>query len=135
VRRLAAALCLFLALGCERLSTGAREDFGRRYSCPDDRITWKPRDDLPADEVMGLRMLEPRPPPAVQQDPGRFAKWQADRAQDRARMAHFNDAYQVFEVSGCGHTDILACRHPTSPDGRGTYPGRVSCQIGTLRAP
>lgn len=122
-------VCLLLLLaGCERLSTGAREDFGRRYSCPDDRVTVKSREDLQADQVLGLRLPEPQPPAEVKSDPGRFAKWQADRAQDRTRMAALNEHYEVFEVSGCGHTDVVACRHPTTPDGRGTYPGRVMCQ-------
>ncbi len=128
-RRLLVAVCLLVPLlGCTRLSTGARKDFARQYSCPDDRVQVRSRDDLNAKDLLAPnRAPAPPPPLEVKNDPARYALWKANQAAARAREAAPYGAYEVFTVTGCGHTELLACRHPQTPDRRGTYPTLVSC--------
>jgi hypothetical protein len=134
-RPLLPAACLLLALGataCKQLSSGAREDFAARYSCPEDRVVVKTRDDLTPAQALG-KANEPaaQPPDEVKRDPGRLAKWQKDQAERReARLATYI-GYEVIEASGCGHTDILVCHHPGGSKG-GTRTGDVTCERGKM---
>jgi hypothetical protein len=128
-----------LALSCTsfRSADSARSDFGGRWSCPDDRIVVNRRDDrhdslLTDDErraVLQAYPVQSDPSPEVAQDPERLAKWKSDRheaAQQRDRQLeglHRDDA--VFQVTGCGHSELLTCRNVSYP--RWGYTGEVRC--------
>ena len=115
--------------GCKRLSTGAREDFARRFSCPAERIDVKRRAELRAQDVVGVGQRPEVPPPnEVKKDPGRYAEWKKQEAIARQLQGAQYADYEVFEATGCGHTTVLACHHPRTPDQRGDYPTLVSCE-------
>ena len=130
-------LLVFFALpalvsGCKRLSTGAREDFARRYSCPENRIDVKERTDLRAQDVLGPgQQPEAQPPDEVKNDPGRYAQWKKDQAEQRQGQAARYADYEVFELTGCGHAATLACHHPRTPNQQGDYPTLVACETAT----
>jgi hypothetical protein len=134
MRRPLLAACLLVvplvATACKQLSTGAREDFAARYSCPEDRVEIKPRADLqPAQVLHRANDAAAEPPDEVRRDPGRYAKWQKDQADRREARAGAYIGYEVIEASGCGHTDLLVCHHPGGSKG-GTRTGDVTCERG-----
>ncbi len=121
-----------LVSGCKRLGTGAREDFARRYSCPEDRIAVNARSDLRAQDVLGAgQQPEVQPPHEVKSDPGRYAEWKKDQAEQQRRLAASYADWEVFELTGCGHAATLACHHPRTPDQQGDYPTLVACAMAT----
>ncbi|WP_437956597.1 hypothetical protein WME76_35195 [Sorangium sp. So ce119] len=69
--------------------------------------------------VLGGRQRE-APPAEVQSDPGRLAKWNADRAEQDAETRKTLDDLDVFQVRGCEHDELVACGHPSSGDGVAT---------------
>jgi hypothetical protein len=116
----ACSLASILALAaCKSKSAGAREVFGSKYSCPDDRITLKPRPDInPGEALTPAGWLKPKTPPAeVKSDPGRLAKWKADEDERIERLRGGYSDYEMFEVSGCDHTSVLGC-HQREPEPR-----------------
>ena len=133
-RSLLTAACLVLlalsATACKQLTSGAREDFAARYSCPEDRVEVKARADLQPAQALGKANEPPATPPdEVKRDPGRYAKWQRDQADRReAKLATYS-GYEVIEASGCGHTDILVCHHPGGSKG-GSRTAEVKCEQG-----
>lgn len=133
---LVAASLLLLALtatACKQLTSGAREDFAARYSCPEDRVEVKPRADLQPEQALGKSdAASPEPPDEVRRDPGRYAKWRQDQADRREAKHSTYIGYEVIEATGCGHTDILICHHPSGSKGS-TRTGDVKCELG--RAP
>jgi len=133
-------VCCALALGavsCKGVKNGAREEFGKKYSCPEDGVTVTPRGDLDPNVVFAkpkTRSKRDEPPAEVAADPARLAKWNADRAEKEASRSERYSGYDMFEISGCNHKDLAACRHPVSSTGRGgtsTDMGRVSCMFTT----
>jgi hypothetical protein len=122
---------LLLVLGlltpaCKALKTGAREEFAKKFSCPDDRVEVVERKDLLAYDVLyGDRdELAKAPPEEVAADPERLAKWKADHQASDDTNRNFYNGFTVFEVSGCDHEVLMACHHPS-----GKYKGinPVSC--------
>jgi len=111
--------------GCKEKSTGALETFATANSCPEDQVTVKPRPDLDPETVME-RASEARPSAEVAADPARLAKWTQDQDERRESRASSYGGYEMFEVSGCGHTTVYACHHPHSLKG-GTREDQVSC--------
>ena len=133
-RPLLAAACLLLlslaATACKQLTSGAREDFAARYSCPEDRVEVKERSDLQPVQALGKANEVPATPPdEVKRDPARYAKWQQDQADRRESKLARYIGYEVIEVNGCGHTDILVCHHPSGSKG-GTRTAEVVCERG-----
>lgn len=114
-----------LGLG-KSFEQGAREDFARRHSCPDDRIAIKPRNDIDSSEVLLDGFANREPPAEIAADPERLAKWQEE--QNKTNAALDKDS-GVFEVEGCDHHEILSCRHPAAKGARGQSVdfGRVTC--------
>ncbi len=118
------ALCLLLAAtlaACKSKESGAKEEFARAHSCPGERIAVKARPDLDWQTVV---FGDIGPPPGIAADPGRLARWKADRAD------LFGDL-RVFEAQGCGRHDYLGCRHPKRPDRNGsemTVVSQVVCE-------
>jgi hypothetical protein len=110
---------------CTRLSTGARDSFGVEHSCPEDQITVRSRSDVDYGERVLARLAPETPSREVSGDPARLAKWRDDQAARRARTGAEFSAYSVFQVTGCGHEELLACAHPS--DSEGTYLGVVTC--------
>ncbi len=78
---------------------GARREFSKVFSCPEDRIHVAPSDQ-PAES----------PPPEVAADPARLAIW---------RQNHPHDASEVFDLTGCDRHIVLAYR--AYPDNTGFY--------------
>ena len=125
------------ATSCTGLVAGARSAFGHHFSCPDERIAVRQRDDLhdslvtDSDRRAALQTypVESEPSPDVAQDPGRLAKWKADQEEAAERRKHLLDGMHenevVFEVSGCGQTELLTCRNLRNY--RGTPTGEVRC--------
>ena len=111
------------AAGCKSLKTGATEHFARDYSCPEDRVVAKERSDIAGSSLFAGPPTG-APPAEVKSDPGRLAKWQADRAKEQKTMSDVYDSFTVFEVSGCDHEAFYACIHPAKVNG-GADP--VSC--------
>ncbi|MDC0684952.1 MULTISPECIES: hypothetical protein [Sorangium] len=131
------SICLWTVLvvlssaGCKRLKTGAREDFAERYSCPEDRVEVRERDDVKWSTVVLGDAPREAPPAEVKNDPGRLAKWHADRAEQDAETRETLDDLDVFQVRGCGHDELVACSHPA--DGDGVATDRVVCFQGPKR--
>ena len=64
------------------------------------------REDLKPGQILGTAAdANPTPPDEVKKDPARLAKWQQDQAERRKRQSSTYSDYDVFEVSGCGHSD------------------------------
>ncbi|MBX3231875.1 MAG: hypothetical protein KIT84_11915 [Labilithrix sp.] len=126
-------LFVFVALlagaGCKSktMSTSAKEEFGKRYSCPDDRVAIKERSDLDPYKLL-VRQGDEAPSDEVKKDPARLAKWTADKkAQDDKLSADYRRTYTIFQATGCEHDVLLACKNATvmrSGDVGGTV---VSC--------
>jgi hypothetical protein len=124
-------LALAASTGCRKsLSEGAREEFARQHSCPEDRVTVRERDDVsPAEIVPGLE--EKEPPPEVAADAERLAKWKQDAEEKRAKAEDAVSSLAVFEVSGCDTSMVMLCNHPRVPHSKGGYsiqPHKVVCQ-------
>ncbi|WP_148314293.1 hypothetical protein [Sorangium cellulosum] len=120
-------LAVVFSIGCKRLKTGAREEFGRKHSCPEDRITVRSRDDVKWGAIVLAKRPAEAPPDEVKNDPGRLAKWQKDRAEEDAATRESLDELDVFEVKGCGHEVFMACAHPGGGAGEGVATDEVVC--------
>jgi hypothetical protein len=126
--------CLVLVLasvGCKKLETEAKENFAAKYSCPEDRIAVKARQDLNADEVLrGKKKLKKKdtPPAEVAADPARLAKWNQDHAEAEESRAAFHSNWDVFEVNGCSHIELAVCHRVTQRRGSGSSRS-ASCSL------
>ena len=121
----ALVLGLVAGVGCKRLKTGAREEFGRKYTCPEERIEVRARDDVTYGDLVLRSQTRETPPDEVKNDPGRRAKWEHDQKKKRDDFKDSLDGLDVFEVRGCGHTVLLGCGHPG--DSEGVSLSEVSC--------
>ncbi|WP_437850762.1 hypothetical protein [Sorangium sp. So ce363] len=109
------AIAAALALGgCKRLKSGAKEEFRRAHSCPDERIEIRERPDL-APYTVSFGTLEP--PEDVRADPGRLKVWKEEH---KERVEGWNDAHDVFEARGCGKQVLMTCGRP-NVDGTADY--------------
>ncbi len=89
----------------------------------------KERPDLKADDVLdGNKKTRKRdaPPPEVAADPARLAKFNKDQADSEASRASFHSSYDVLEVTGCGHKNLVVCHRPS---GKGNNSAHPSCSI------
>lgn len=121
------ALLALLALGsCKRLATGAKEEFGEKLSCPVDRVVVKGRSDLKYGDLVIAQRTAELPPEEIGKDPQRLAKWQNDRRKAQEKQQRDLNGLAMFEVSGCDHTLLLGCRHP-SHDGNSIATHEVEC--------
>lgn len=115
---LAALLLLLLIAGCASLEDGARDHFVTALSCPADRVLVKARPDLGYGDLLPA-LAASKPPDEVAADPERLALWKEQQTSALAtRRANADATYDVFEVSGCGRTVRLGCRHPQDTRGR-----------------
>ena len=119
---------LVLLAACKRStdSAGAKQEFSKKYSCPDDRVTVKERGDIDPATLLYPPSADEAPPDEVKNDPGRLAKWQADHKEQRETVeAGYRRSYQIYEASGCDHAVLLAC---TWADNAGTSGQTLVCQ-------
>jgi len=123
MRHFVFAALLFSLGACQGLESGAKEKFADTYTCPVDRVTARERSDLKGSQILGTPSTPREPPDEVKKDPGRLAKWNADREKERNSSDSFYDTYAVYEVSGCSHSAFLGCYHPS----KGT---KASCREG-----
>ena len=85
-----AAPWILCALLTKRLDVGAREQFSREQSCPEDRIQVRARPEVkPSDAFFGTDRREP--PSEVARDPARLAIWQKGE-RERAGAPPADDA-------------------------------------------
>ncbi len=129
VRQLLAVGLTLSTVACTRLSTQAKDDFAKEFSCPDARVVVKERPDLNADEVLQRKKTKQQkaaPPPDVAADPARLAKWTKDQADSDALRVSMHAGYDVFEVTGCDHKNLVVCHRPT---GKGNNAAHPSCSI------
>src|SRR5258708_35676473 len=113
-------LALFLLgpglLACGNASNAARDKFAHEYSCPEDRVTVRPRDDIKWSTV-ALHVEATAPPPEVKSDPARYAKWKKDQEETNAPLRELFDSFDVFEGTGCDHDVLLGCKRPAKSNG------------------
>jgi hypothetical protein len=117
------------SVGCKKLKTGAQEEFGRKYSCPDDRIQVLVPN-LSYAEIVVRNMPMPTPPDEVKNDPGRLTKWQHDPQQQRDATRQSLERLDTFEVRGCEHSVVYGCGHPSAENG-----GELTSQVSCFEAP
>jgi len=99
------ALASLGAASCMSMASGARETFAERASCPEAAVVVRARPDIRAHEIL----LPVRSPSAeVRDDPTRLAKWREDVDREASRY----DRLEVWEATGCGRTELLACERP-----------------------
>ena len=89
-----------------------RDRFVSDFTCPADDVHVTPRSDIHASSLL------PTTPPSaeVAADPARLAEW--NRQQEAVRKRE--DNFQVYDVTGCGHTTRYGCAQvgagPTQAD-------------------
>ena len=137
VNRLVVCLALSLPLvlaSCKGLDSGAREEFAKKYSCPESRVAVKAREDLKyGDLILGTSTTK-TPPDEVKRDPERLAKWEADQRKENQESRENLNRLSVYEVTGCDHRAFLGCAHPSTGDG--VQLGEVNCwEIPAERVP
>jgi hypothetical protein len=99
-------------VACGQLSKGARQYFIEKYSCPADRVTLAEIRDAKPSEVFAADWREAPAPQEVASDPGRLAQWRATEDARRKSWESWINSSRLFELSGCGHRVVLACRQP-----------------------
>ena len=92
------------------LPKGARSLFSATHTCPAEGVTVQPRPDVPQHSLLTAQRSAKPIPPEVAANPERLALWNkmhpsADADLDRAGT--------TYEVSGCGHTTLYVCDHPS----------------------
>lgn len=97
---------------CGQLSKGARQYFIDKYSCPEDRVTLAEIRDAKPSDVFAADWRAATPPAEVTGDPGRLAQWRTKEDARRRSWESWINTSQLFELSGCGHHLVLACRKP-----------------------
>jgi hypothetical protein len=97
---------------CGQLPGGARQYFIDKYSCPSDRVTLAEMRDAKPSEVFAADWREATPPDEVAGDPGRLAQWRTKEDDRHKNWESWINSSRLFELSGCGHHLVLACRKP-----------------------
>ncbi len=122
--KIAAPLILPLfACACAVLSTGARDTFAKRFSCPPDRVRVTARPDVPPHEALGIETRRTPPPANVAADPERLRYFREQRAAENSRSGA---SCEVYEATGCGQARLLCCAHPFDMEGD-TLGSEVDC--------
>jgi hypothetical protein len=119
VRKLLASLAvllILLATACQGYESGAREQFSKQFTCPEDRVEVR-QSALTVASVKGKKRAEP--PPEIKADPGRLKLWQAE--QDKT--ASFSSVFcsELWEARGCDHQTLYCCYRPSK------HANRVNC--------
>jgi hypothetical protein len=117
-----AAAMVIVGTGCKRLSTGAKEEFASKYTCPEDRVGVRPRTDLSAYDVTFGRARAPSS--EIARDPERLRLW---NEQQKDKQRSWDRSFEVFEVTGCGHKVLMTCAHASQRTATSRRAGRVTC--------
>jgi hypothetical protein len=117
------------------LAKEIRQDFAKKFSCPEDRVEVKVRADIDPVKALAPNKEFPMgtPPDEVKADPGRYEKWKADRQQQLEIERYRYTQNTMFEVTGCQHTQILGCH--AHRNGNKTYPNWPDCTEVTPAQP
>jgi hypothetical protein len=105
---------------CGQLSKGASRYFVDKYSCPAEKVTVAEKRDARPSEIFAADWRAATPPAEVASDPQRLAQWQTKETERRKSWEAWMNRAQLFEVSGCGHRLVLACRKPGQGSTSGT---------------
>jgi hypothetical protein len=117
---------LLATISCKRLATGAREEFAKKYSCPENRVAVTERSDLHYGDLVVQAQTE-EPPEDVKKDPERLAKFKKDKADEKSELKNnLNSNLDMFAVKGCDHDVLMGCGHATDSDGSSQL-NRVVC--------
>jgi hypothetical protein len=105
------ASCLAMTLASVAGKSGAmdsaKENFAKEFTCPDDRVEARVREDVTATQLAGRK--EPAPPAVVAADPARLALWRKEQSEREER----DNRDHVVEVRGCGHEQTYKCGYAT----------------------
>lgn len=97
------ALLIVWCIGACSWAQEAKNTFAYEETCPKDRLTVKPRDDLHPSQWMHFE----RPSADIAADPERLAMWRAEHDEDRERA----DAdVEIYQVDGCGIARLYLCQ-------------------------
>jgi hypothetical protein len=119
VRRLLVLFGALSLVACGQASKGARQYFVDKYSCPADRVTVVDIPSAKPSEVFAADWREATPPDDVAGDPERLTQWRSKEAERRQGWESWINSSRLFQLAGCGHRLVLACR----PPGQGSSPG------------
>lgn len=122
-RRLLVLVGMLSLAACGQLSKGARQYFVDKYSCPAARVTLAEMRNAKPSDVFAADWRAATAPQEVAVDPARLAQWRATEDARRKSWESWINSSQLFELNGCGHRLVLACRLPgqrSSPGGAAT---------------
>jgi hypothetical protein len=114
----AGAFLLSVAVGCQSLTDGAKDDFSRTLSCPKESLEARQRKDVRPYDLQ--HPTPPEPATEIAADPSRRAVWEREQREVRDRV---NDRETVIEVRGCSHQKIYLCSRANT----GSNSGNVMC--------
>jgi hypothetical protein len=121
---LAGMSALLLAAGCDSFDGTTKEAFASAFTCPQDRITVRPRPDVVFFDFFARSRPPDDPAADVKADPQRLSMWKEKVAEDEASYRRARASKSAFEASGCGHKNFYSCSRSAK--------GRISCSaIGT----
>jgi hypothetical protein len=127
VRRASIVIVVLIAAGalsCKGKTTGAKEYFAKEYSCPENQVTIASSTTKWGDLILAHSTEEP--PDEVKNNRERLAKWRKDRDDEKREMRERLNDLDTFDVSGCGHTAVVACWRPGNGEGSPDL-SRVAC--------
>jgi hypothetical protein len=101
------AVTLALAACKSGVIDGAKEKFSQKYTCPEDSVEARLREDVTATQLQNRK--RDAPSAEVAADPPRLALWKKEQSESEARDK--ND--HVVEARGCGHLEIYSCGYAT----------------------
>jgi hypothetical protein len=112
-RRLLFALLAAVTVGCRQVTPEQVQwRFARMETCPISRVSISEEEGEPTPKSLALR--ESTPPDDVASDPERLAMWTADRTRPWSRRTDI----RVYQVSGCGSQEVVACYRIPMSSGR-----------------
>jgi hypothetical protein len=97
------AMMLVLAACKSGAMDSAKEKFSQKYSCPEDSVEARVREDVTPTQLHNKK--KDVPPAEVAADPKRLALWQKQQSDREAR----DDNDHVVEARGCRHQEIYSC--------------------------
>jgi hypothetical protein len=98
---------------CQSLAAGAKEQFSKDFSCPQNGIESRDRRDLHPSSFKNAMFL-PKPSAEVAADPARLAVWQRNHQHDLTAGDENND---IEEARGCDNHAFYECHHPRKGTG------------------
>ncbi len=97
-----------MVTSCKPTMDDARAEFVQAHTCPADRVEVTERKDLKGYDVI---FGKSSPPADIAHDPERRLMWQKNQDESEAR---WNGRTYVFELRGCKHHVLSACKRMKS---------------------